>query len=167
MKKFIFSALFAVAALAGFAQKQMVINTETVFKALPRYASAINSIDALAKQYQGVVDQNYAAVEKMYNEYQSQKAYMTESARRTREDAIVAREKEIEKYQEEKFGQEGEIIKKRIELIKPIQDSVFAVVAKYAEANGYTVVLDIATNPTVIYYSPDIDKTQEIIKLAK
>jgi outer membrane protein len=167
MKKLVLSLIFAAAALAGFAQKQMVVDTETIFKALPRYASAINSIDALAKQYQDNIDQSYKQVETMYNDYQAQKNYLTDSARRTREDAIIARENEIEKYQEEKFGQEGEIIKKRIELIKPIQDAVFGVIAKYAEANGFTVVLDIATNPTVVYYSPSIDKTQEIIKLAQ
>ena len=167
MKKLIFSLVFAVVALGAYAQKHMVVNTETVFKAMPRYTSAIESIDALAKQFQDQIDQSFAEVERMYNEYQSQRSYLTESARRSREDAIMARESEIEKFQEEKFGQEGEIIKKRIELIRPIQDAVFGVISKYAESNGFTLVLDIATNPTVLYYSPSIDKTQEIIKLVK
>ncbi len=167
MKKTLFTLALALLTAGAFAQKNMVVNTETVFKALPRYASAIDSIDALAKQYQTQIDQNYAAIEKMWNEYQSQKAYLTDTARRSREDAIIAREKETEQYQEEKFGQEGELIKKRLQLIKPIQDEVFAHIKKYADANGFTLVIDIATNPTVIYYSPAIDKTQEIIKLAK
>ncbi len=166
-KSILLSLVLCAACTAAFAQKHMVVNTETIFKALPQYTAAIDQIDNLAKQYQSVIDQNYQSIEKQYNDYQAQRAYLTESARRSREDAIVAREKEVEKYQEEKFGQEGEIIKKRVELIKPIQDKVFGVINKYAEANGYTLVLDITTNPTVIYYSPSVDKTQEIITLAK
>ncbi len=167
MKKIFLTLALAAACTAVFAQKHMVVNTEKIFKALPRYTQAIAQIDKLAEQYQGVIDQNYASIEKLFNEYQAQKAYMSESARRQREEIIIAREKEVEKYQEEKFGAEGEIIKKRVELIKPIQDAVFAVISKYAEANGYTLVIDVTGNPSVIFYSPSVDKTEEIIKLAK
>lgn len=168
MKKIAILAVMLVAfATAAVAQKHMVVNTEKIFKALPAYAQAIDSIDRLAKQYQSVIDTNYANIEKQYNDYQAQKQYLTESARRTREDAIMAREAEVEKYQEDKFGQEGEIIKKRVELIKPIQDKVFGVISQYAQNNGYTLVIDLSSNPSVIYSSPAVDKTEEIIKLLK
>lgn len=168
MKKLIILAvMLAACTTAAMAQKHMVISTEKIFKALPDYAQAIDSIDKLAKQYQSVIDTNYANIEKQYNNYQAQKQYLTESARRSQEDAILAREAEVEKYQEEKFGQEGEIIKKRVELIKPIQDKVFSVIGKYAQDNGYTLVIDLSSNPSVIYYSPSVDKTDDIIKLVK
>ena len=89
------------------------------------------------------------------------------TSRQAREDAIIAREKEVNKYQEQIFGQQGDLMKKRVELIKPIQDKVFGIINKYAQDNGYGLVLDIAASPMVLYYAPSADKTEDIIKLTK
>lgn len=167
MKKTIVSVILALACLAGYAQKHMVVNTEKIFKALPKYTEAIESLDKQAKDYQGIVDAKYSVIERMYNDYQAQKNYLTVSARQGREEAITAAEQEAEKYQESIFGTEGELMKKRIERIKPIQDEVFGAINAYAEKNGYTLVLDITSNPTVLYYAPSVDKTEEIIKIVK
>ncbi len=167
MKKWILSIALISACAVAAAQKQMVVSTEKIFKALPKYNEAIAALDKQAESYQASVDDKYNAIEKMFNDYQAQKSFMTSSARKIREDAISRAEEDAEKYQEGIFGSEGEMMKKRIETIKPIQDEVFKAISTYAQANGYTVVLDITNNPTVIYHSPSIDKTEEIIKLVK
>lgn len=82
-----------------------------------------------------------------------------------REEQIVNREKEIKKYQQDVFGPEGELMKKRIELIKPIQERVFAAINKYAETNNLGMDVDRANNQTLLYYQPALDKTDEIIKM--
>ena len=163
----IIAALAIVTAFSANAQNYMVVNTETVFKSIAAYNEANTKLENLAKQYQKEVDDAFAGVEKMYNDYMSQKPYLSESARLTREKAILDREEEINKYQEKIFGPEGELMKKRVEMIKPIQDKVFETINKYAAANGQAIVLDIANNPMVLYYAPSADKTQEIIKLVK
>ena len=71
------------------------------------------------------------------------------------------------KYQQDIFGPQGELMKKRVELVKPVQDAVFAVINQYAQSNGLDLVIDIATNPTLLYYSPKVDRTEEIIALVK
>lgn len=167
MKKFVIMAALALVAFSAQAQNYMVVNTETIFKSITAYNNANTTLDNLGKQYQKEVDDAFAEVEKMYNDYVSQRAYLSESARVTRENAILDREEEITKYQESIFGPEGELMKKRVELIKPIQDRVFEAINKYAAANGQAIVLDIANNPTVLYYAPSADKTEEIIKLVK
>ncbi len=167
MKKFVFLVVMLVAGVAAYAQGTMVVNTEKIFKAMPAYVSAVESLDAQAEQYQKVVDEAYAQIEKLYNDYQTQRAYLSESQRQAREQTIVEREQQAERYQQEKFGQEGEMLKKRVETIKPIQEKVFGVIATYARQHGFTLVVDVATNPNVIYYAPGADKTEEIIKLAK
>ncbi len=168
MKKFIvFTAVMFLMGISAQAQKYMVVNSEKIFKAIPAYTEAIATVDTLAKEYQKTVDDAFAEIEKMYNDYQSQKAYLSISSRQIREDAIINREKEVNKYQEQVFGQQGELMKKRVELIKPIQDKVFEVINKYAQENGYDLVLDIAASPMVLYYTPSADKTEEIIKLTK
>ena len=76
-------------------------------------------------------------------------------------------EKEVQQYQQDVLGPQGDLMKKRTELIKPIQDKVFAAINQYAEANKYTMVLDVVNNQTLLYYSPSLDKTQDIINLLK
>lgn len=163
----VLSALMVIFSMATYAQNYMVVNTETVFKAVPAYTSAMSNLETLTKQCQTNIDEAYKGVEKMYNEYQSQKQYLSETACKSREDDIITREKEIEKYQQDVFGPKGDIMKKRVELVKPIQDKVFAIINKYAAANNYSLVMDVASNPMVLYYAPSSDKTEEVIKLTK
>lgn len=167
MKKTVLLVTLLFAAAGAFAQGIMVVNTEKIFKAIPRYNEVITQIDKLGEQYQKNVDQAYANIEQMYNSYVSQKAYLDNATRQNREDAIIKREQEAGKYQESIFGPEGELMKKRVELIKPIQDVVFAAINKYAGDRGFTMVIDIANNPSVLYYVPTSDKTDEIINLVK
>lgn len=152
---------------AAAAQNFMVVDTEKIFKSINEYNKAIENIDALGEKYQKQIDDEYAAVETLYNSYQSEKPYLSATVRQQREDAIINREKEIMKKQEDFFGQQGELMKKRIELIKPIQDKVFSAINNYADRNGYSVVLDISGNPTILYYTAGADKTDDIIRIVK
>lgn len=168
MKRFmILSAMLTMLFGAAAAQGQMVVDSEKIFKSVAQYNQAVEQLDTLAKQYQDNIDTAYKRVEQMYNNYQAQKASMSASARQAQEDKIINSEKEIAKYQEEIFGQEGTLVKKRVEMIKPIQDRVFKIIEEYAAQNGFTLVIDIATNPTIIYYAPAINKTENIIALLK
>ncbi len=166
MKKILIaSAIILATAFGASAQNFMVLNTETVFRSIQEYNDAMTSLEQLGEQYQKQVDDAFAEVEEMFNDYQNQKAYLSQATRTQREDAIINREKEIVQFQESIFGQEGELLRRRVELIKPIQDRVFNSINNYAEANGYQVVLDISSNPTILYYSPSADKTETIINL--
>lgn len=168
MKKTLLAA--AAALLMGFgmqAQNYMVVNTEKIFKAIPAYVQALETLEKQAETYQKNIDDSYAQIETLFENYQKEKDRLPEANRKVREDDIIKREQEVLQYQETVFGQEGELIKRRLELIKPIQDKVFGAINKYAETNKYQLVLDIASNPMVLYYAPSADKTDEIIKLTK
>ncbi len=166
MKKVLFSMLLAVMVVAvGSAQNYIVINSETIFKALPDYNKAVAELDSLAKQYQSNIDKAYKQVENMYNIYMQQKPVLTENAQKEQEDTIIGNEKKIAEYQESVFGQNGTLIKKRTEKLGPIQKLVFETIGKFAKEQGCALVLDVAANPNVVYYSPEIDKTQQIIEI--
>lgn len=160
----------AAALLVGFtaqAQNYMVVNTEKIFKAVPAYVQALDVLDKQAEAYQKNIDNAYAQIEALYQDYESRKDMLPEATRVAREDDIIKREQDVMKYQESVFGQEGELFKKRVELIKPIQDKVFGIINKYAQDNKFELVLDIASNPSIIYYAPTADKTEMIIRLTK
>ncbi len=149
------------------AQNYIIVNSEKIFKSLDNYNQAITSLDELAKQYQSQVDAKYEEIEKLYNTYQSQKQSLSAATRQARENEIITKEQEAQEYQESLFGQEGELMKKRLELIQPIQEQVFGAIESYAKEVGADMVLDSSNNPTLLYNNPAIERTQQVIDALK
>jgi outer membrane protein len=168
MKRLLFAILAVVmtAAVAS-AQNYMVVDSEKVFKSIEAYNSALEQIDALSESYQKQVDDKFAAVETLYNNYMAQRASLSESVRQSREQYILNAEAEATKFQESLFGTEGELMKRRMELIQPIQKRVFETLESFAKQYGFDLVIDIAANPTVLYYSSKVDYTNKIIEALK
>ncbi|WP_300735901.1 OmpH family outer membrane protein [uncultured Alistipes sp.] len=167
MKKWIFLAACMLTAGTLSAQNYIIVNSEKIFKSLDNYNQAITSLDELAKQYQSQVDAKYEEIEKLYNTYQSQKQSLSAATRQARENEIITKEQEAQEYQESLFGQEGELMKKRLELIQPIQEQVFGAIESYAKEVGADMVLDSSNNPTLLYNNPAIERTQQVIDALK
>ena len=148
-----------------YAQNYIFVNSEKVFKSQADYNAAIAQLDTLAKQYQKNVEDAYKMLEEAYGNYQVQRNYLSETKRATKEKELADLEKEVQQYQQDVLGPKGDLMKKRTELIKPIQERVFAAINSYAESHQYTMVLDVVNNQTLLYYSPSLDKTQDVINL--
>lgn len=168
MKKLMIAALVLLAALAAQrADGQIVVDSEKVFKSVKAYNDALKTLEDLATKYDKEIEDAYAKVEQLYNQYQQDKLYLSAADRQKREDAILDQEQKAVQRQEELMGPQGELFAKRVELITPIQERVFGTINDYAARSGHKVVIDIASNPSILYYSPDADKTGEIIDLLK
>ena len=154
-------------AASALAQNYAVVNSEKVFKSVEKYNAAITQLDELAKQYQAQVDAKFEEVEKLYNAYMQRKASLSQASQQANEENIIKKEQEATEFQESIFGSNGELMKKRLELIQPIQKQVFAAIEEYAKQKGYDMVIDIAQNATMLYYSPKADHTEAIIALLK
>ena len=150
MKRLILIAAFILTAGTLAAQNYIIVNSEKVFKSIDAYNTAISDLDKLAKQYQDQVDAKFAEVEALYNNYVSQKTSLSAAAR-----------------QKSLFGQEGTLMKKRIEVISPIQKQVFDAIEAYAKQAGADLVLDSANNPTLLYTNPSVERTQQVIDALK
>jgi outer membrane protein len=167
MKRLILIAAFVLTAGTLAAQNYIIVNSEKVFKSIDAYNTALSTLDKLAEQYQDMVDAKFAEVETLYNNYMNQKASLTAATRQTRENDILAKEKAAQEYQETLFGNDGTLMKKRIEMIEPIQKQVFSAIEAYAKQVGADVVLDSANNPTLLYSNPSVDRTQQVIDVLK
>ena len=167
MKRLILIAAFVLSAGTLAAQNYIIVNSEKVFKSIDAYNTALSTLDKLAEQYQDMVDAKFAEVETLYNNYMNQKASLTAATRQTRENDILAKEKAAQEYQETLFGNDGTLMKKRIEMIEPIQKQVFSAIEAYAKQVGADVVLDSANNPTLLYSNPSVDRTQQVIDVIK
>ena len=165
----VFFAIFAMMMCMGVASAQnyMVVDSEKVFKSLAEYNSALVQIDNLTKSYQEAVDAKFQEVERLYNSYMQQRDGLSATTRTTIEQQILQKEQEAQNYQQEVLGENGALMKKRLELIKPIQERVFAAIEAYAKANGFELVLDKASNASILYSGSAVDHTEEIIKTLK
>lgn len=164
MRRIIVALLAMMLSVVGVsAQNYMVVDSEKVFKSLSTYNNALEQIEQLSAQYQAKVDAKFQEVERLYNSYMQQRAALSEATRQQREQQILQKEQEATEYQEAIFGTDGELMKKRMDLIQPIQQRVFSTIERYATQYGYDLVIDISANPTVLYYSSKVDYTQQII----
>ena len=160
-------ALILACAGCAFAQKYIVVDSEKIFKSLDAYNNAMTTLDTLAKEYQSKVDAKYSEIETLYNNYMAQKSSLSAQTRTQYEQAILTKEQAAAEYQESIFGDEGVMMKKRIELIQPVQRQVFSAIEQYAKSQGYDMVVDKASNATLLYYSESIDHTQKVIEMLK
>lgn len=167
MRKVFLSWILALAAFAGYAQNYMVVDSEKIFKSQADYTEALTTLDELAKAEQKRVDEKFAEVENLYNRYMRVKNSMTPAQQQAQETEILQREQQAIQFQESIFGNEGSLMQRRVELIQPIQKRVFSAIESYAREAGYDLVIDSASNPTLIYRSEQVDKTQAVIDRLK
>ena len=150
-------------SFAASAQNYALVNSEKIFKSIESYNAAISELDKMAQEYQAEVDEKFKAVENLYNAYMQRKSQLSEASQAANEENIIKKEQEATEFQESIFGTDGELMKKRLELIQPIQKLVFSTIEEYAKAKGYDMVIDISQNATMLYYSPKADHTEAII----
>ena len=160
-------ALVLGIAIMASAQNYAVVNSEKIFKSIDQYNQAITQLDQMANDYQTKVDAKFEEVEKIYNAYMQRRSQLSAASQQANEENILKLEQEAQKYQESIFGTDGELMKKRLELIQPIQKRVFEAIEAYAKQKGYDMIIDISQNATMLYYSERADHTDEIIALLK
>ena len=168
MKRLILTlALMLGFAVAAQAQSYAVVNSEKIFKSIESYNAAITELDKLAGEYQEQVDEMFEQVEKFYNTYMERRNQLNAASQQANEEKILEMEKEATEFQESIFGTDGELMKKRLELIQPIQKKVFTAIEEYAKQKGYDMIIDVSQNATMLYYSAKADKTTELIAILK
>ena len=167
MKRLILTLALVLSAAFASAQNYAVVNSEKIFKSIDQYNQAISQLDQMANDYQKQVDLKFEEVEKIYNAYMQRRSQLSAASQQANEENILKLEQEAQKYQESIFGTDGELMKKRLELIQPIQKKVFDTIKQYAEKKGYDMIIDISQNATMLYYSERADHTDEIIAILK
>jgi outer membrane protein len=164
MKKLLFIAALTFCMAPAFAQRYAVIDSKYILEKLVDYKDAQTLLDKTSKAWQDEIDALMADVDKMYKAYQAERPMLSDEMRRKREDEITAKEKAARDLQKKRFGYEGDLFKKRQELIKPIQDRVYTAVQKLATSKSYDVILDKAGGVTLFYANPTLDKSDEVLK---
>lgn len=160
-------AVLLIAVVAGFAtanaQKFALVDMEYVLKNIPAYEMANEQLNQVSQRWQREVDDLKKEADTMYKNYQADMVFLTDEQKKKKEAEIVAKEKEASQLQYKYFGPEGELFKKRQSLIKPIQDDVYNAVKKVSEERGFQVIFDRASSQSIIFASPRIDVSNEVL----
>src|SRR5262245_36795748 len=156
------SLLFA--ASASFAQKYAIIDTRYILDKMPDYTQAQKQLDGITADWQKDIDAKQLTLDKMYKDFDAEKVMLSDELKKKREDQLFLKEKELRDLQRQRFGFEGDLFKKRQELIKPIQDKVFNAVQKLSVQRGYDFVLDKSEGITIIFADPKLDKSEDVLR---
>jgi outer membrane protein len=165
MKKLILTSTILLLAFgASFAQKFAYVDTDYILSHIPKYKDAQSELDKISVGWQKEIEGKFQEVDKLYKNYQQEQILLTDELKKKREAEIVAKEKEAKDLQKAKFGVDGELFKKRQELVKPIQDEVYNAVKKLAETGSYAVIFDKSSDLTMLYTNPKYDKSDEVLE---
>jgi outer membrane protein len=162
--KFIFSFVLIVSTLSLSAQKFAYIDSKYVLSHMPEYMAAQKQINELSAEWQAQVEQKYTAIEQLEKSFQAEKILLTEDMKKKREADINERREEAKQYQKSKFGVEGDLFKKREELVAPIQEQIFQAIEDIASQSQYMVVFDKASHSNMLYTNPKHDISDKVLK---
>ena len=160
---FLISCLLIVSAWAGTAQKFALIDMEYILKNIPAYEMTNEQLSQVSKKWQNEVEALQQEAQNMYKTYQSDLVFLSAEMKTKREEEIVKKEQEAQDLKRKYFGADGELYKKREGLMKPIQDEIYNAVKEISESRGYQLVVDRASAMSVIFASPKIDISNEVL----
>ena len=165
MKKFFVLAAFSLCLVAfSNAQRYAVIDTKYILDKMPEYKTAQKQLDDVAAGWQKEVDALQQELDKMYKDFEAEQVMLSEELKKKREDQMFIKEKNLRDLQSQRFVFEGDLFKKRQELIKPVQDRVYNAVQKLAVQRGYDFILDKSEGITVIFADPKLEKSDDVLK---
>lgn len=155
-------AMLAVAFTAS-AQKFALVDMEYILKNIPAYERANEQLTQVAKKWQAEVDALNTEAQTMYKNYQNEVVFLSQEQKKDRQEAIMNKEKEASELKRKYFGPEGELFKKRTSLMTPIQEEIYNAVKDIADLRGYSLILDRASDTSIIFGSPKIDISNEVL----
>ena len=153
--------------LIGFsaaAQRYAVIDSKYILEKLPEYKASQTKLNEFSTQWQQEIEKKQADLDKMYKDYDAEQVMLSDELKKKREDELFNREKEVRDLQKKRFGFEGDLFKKRQELIKPIQDKVYTAIQKLAVEKSFDFILDKSEGITVIFADPKLDRSDDVLK---
>lgn len=164
MKRVILIAAVVLTGTNVWAQKFAYVDTDYILKKIPSYKAAQEQLDKLSEQYQKEIEDQYAEIDKLYKDYQTEKVLLTAEMKKKREDEIITHERQTKELQMKYFGKDGMLFKKREELVKPIQEQVFNTIKELAIEGGYAIIFDSASSPNMLYTNSRYDKSDEVLQ---
>lgn len=149
---------------SALAQKFAFVDSEYILTNIPSYTAAQQELNKISETWETEIAGEYEQIEQMYKTYQSERVLLTDEMRKKREDDIINKEREVKELQAKYFGPEGELSKRREELVKPIQDAIYTAVKELSAEGSYAVIFDSSSGASILYSNPRYDMSDEVLK---
>ncbi|KGE89005.1 MAG: OmpH family outer membrane protein [Phaeodactylibacter xiamenensis] len=159
--------IVAAGTFTTFAQRIAYVNVNTILESIDEYQAAQRDLDKTAQVWRQEIAQEYDKIKGMYNRYQAEQVLLSEDERQRREEEIMGKEQEVRDLQKSRFGPEGDLFKLRQDLVRPIQERVYAAIEEYAQERGYDFIFDKSSGAGMIFSNPSYDKTEDVMKKLK
>jgi len=165
MKKLLLG-LFAILAFTASvsAQKFGFVDSQYILENIPEYKSAQQQLDRISLQWQKEIEAKFAEIDKMYKDFQAESILLSDDMKKKREDEIIDKEKAAKELQKQRFGKGGDLLKRRQELIKPIQDKVYNAIKDISTTKNYVAVFDKSSDLTILYTNPKFDISDAVLE---
>jgi outer membrane protein len=165
MKKFILVLMLSVViGFTGKAQKFAYVDTQYILENITEYRDAQDQLDKISIEWQKEIEAKFAEVDKAYKDFQAEAPLLPEDIKKKREDDILKKEQAAKALQKQRFGKDGDLFKKRQELMKPIQDKVYEAVEEIATAQGLAFIFDKSGSVTILYANSKNDKSDDVLE---
>jgi outer membrane protein len=165
MKKILLTCMIFLAGMGiSSAQKFAYVDTQYILENLPEYKSAQQQLDRISIQWQKEIEAKFAEIDKMYSDFQAEAILLTDDMKRKREEEIIDKEKEAKELQKQRFGKGGDLLQKRQDLIKPVQDKIYNAIKEIATQKNYAVVFDKSSDLTMLFTNPKYDISDQVLE---
>jgi outer membrane protein len=168
MQRTLFSILLIACLCSGIPvhaqQKIAYVDISAIMKALPESQEAQRQLDVQVEIWSKELESLQKEWQTKYNDYDKRKLILTEQGRVGAEKELQELDRKIKSYQDQKFGQNGELFKLEDQLMKPIQDLVYEQVKLLGVELGYDYVLDKSGGVMIIYAKETHDLTKKAIE---
>ncbi len=165
MKKTLLTSILVVLiSQLAFSQRFAYVDSEYILNKLPSYQTALTKLDGFSKTWQKEVEAKFTEVERKYKEFQTEKVLLTEEMKKVKEEEIIQLEKSAKDLKKKYFGVDGELFKKREELIKPIQEEIYNAIKQLAADGNYAMIFDVAAGATLLFTDPKYDVSDDVLK---
>lgn len=178
MKKTIILGLIAIFFVAFLAQVKLnaqakdaglrfgVVDIETILKEMPEAIDADKKLKEMGTKWQDTLINMKRDFDDRIQKYQKQKSLMNTEQQNKEEESLQTLQMQMMQYQEQKFGNTGELNLTREKFLEPIRVKVRNAIQKVAKDEKFSLVLDKG-NPAVLYFEDKFDITFKVLDIIK
>ena len=169
MKRIALMALALVCTLApvaGWAEIKIgYIDSEVLKERLPEFREAQRKLDQLRQDYENQAKDREAKLMKPQEDFRKQELLMSEARKAELQADFEEKVRQLQAFTQEKFGPEGELMRKNIELSEPIFKKINDALKTLAEEEGYDFVFDAAAPSSgLVFAGEDYDLTETLLE---
>ncbi|MEN2993122.1 MAG: OmpH family outer membrane protein [Bacteroidia bacterium] len=162
MKKCIGLGLVLLFTGGLLAQKVGFVDSQAILEKLPEYKAAEQEIERLTQQWQKEIEEQYARVEQLFQQYREQEPLMSPEMKRRKQEEIEAEERKVRELQRRRFGPNGDLFKQREEKMKPILDRLQQAIQAVAQERRFSIILDRSVGGVLLYGEAAYDVTEAV-----